>query len=63
VLAAAVPRLDELAAFTQARADAGDDGVRSHVDLYRRDAAWIATHAGDLDPARSRPGPRRAGRG
>lgn len=37
-------RLEELAAFTQARAEEGNGALRSHVDLYRRDARWVAAH-------------------
>ena len=49
VLRVAIPRLEELADFTQARADAGNEDVRSHVEIYRRDARWIAAHSHDLD--------------
>jgi hypothetical protein len=42
VLRAAVERLHALADFTEARADDGNEHLRSHVDFYRRDAAWIA---------------------
>jgi aminoglycoside phosphotransferase (APT) family kinase protein len=42
VLATAVERLHDLAGFTEARADGGQEELRSHVGLYRRDAAWIA---------------------
>ncbi|MEU7847715.1 phosphotransferase [Micromonospora parva] len=48
ILPVAVARLHDLAAFTEARADQGQETVRSHVELYRRDAAWITRHAGDL---------------
>jgi len=48
VAAAAVPRLEELAAFTAARADDGHEHLRSHVELYRRDARWIAAHTDQL---------------
>lgn len=42
-----VERLRALAAFTRARA--GDDAdLLGHVDLYRRDAAWVEQHAMDL---------------
>ncbi len=44
VASVAVQRLHELAAFTEARADEGHEHVRSHVDLYRRDASWLAEH-------------------
>lgn len=53
VLPVAVQRLHDLAQFTQARADSGQDELRSHVDLYRRDAAWISATSkalnGDAD--------------
>jgi phosphotransferase family enzyme len=49
VLPVAVQRLHDLAHFTQARADAGQEGLRSHVDLYRRDAAWISAHTKALN--------------
>lgn len=42
VLEVTVERLEELAAFTQARAEEGNPALRSHVDLYRRDARWVA---------------------
>jgi hypothetical protein len=42
VLATAVERLHDLAAFTEARAVGGREELRAHADLYRRDAAWIA---------------------
>ncbi|MBQ1011112.1 aminoglycoside phosphotransferase family protein [Micromonospora sp. M51] len=48
VLPVAVARLHDLAAFTEARADQGQETVRSHVELYRRDAAWITRHADEL---------------
>lgn len=51
VLPVAVQRLHELAAFTQTRADAGHEHLRSHVDLYRRDATWIASHTSALSDA------------
>jgi hypothetical protein len=44
VLPVAVQRLHDLAHFTQTCADAGQEDLRSHVDLYRRDAAWISAH-------------------
>jgi hypothetical protein len=44
VLPVVVQRLHDLAAFTQARADAGQEDLRSHVELYQRDAAWITAH-------------------
>ncbi|WP_432504822.1 phosphotransferase enzyme family protein [Kineococcus arenarius] len=49
VLPTAVQRLHDLAGFTQTRADAGRGDLRSHADLYRRDAAWITAHSGALD--------------
>ncbi|MEV6847556.1 aminoglycoside phosphotransferase family protein [Actinoplanes sp. NPDC051411] len=42
VLPVVVDRLHALANFTQSRADEGNEHLRSHVDLYRNDAAWIA---------------------
>ncbi|MFC6567455.1 phosphotransferase enzyme family protein [Actinoplanes utahensis] len=48
VLPATVQRLYDLAHFTQARADAGHEDLRSHVDLYQRDAAWIIAHTASL---------------
>jgi hypothetical protein len=42
VLPVAVERLYDLADFTEARADQGQEDLRSHVDLYRRDARWIS---------------------
>jgi len=48
VPAVAVVRLAELAAFTEARADEGHEHLRSHVELYRRDARWIAARADQL---------------
>ncbi|GIJ51392.1 trifolitoxin immunity domain-containing protein [Virgisporangium aliadipatigenens] len=49
VLPATVQRLHDLAHFTQARADGGQDELRSHVDLYRRDTAWISVHTRALN--------------
>lgn len=51
VLAVAVQRLRDLAAFTQTRADSGQGDLGNHVDLYRRDAGWITAHATDLGGA------------
>lgn len=48
VVAMAVQRLHELADFTQARADEGLEHLRSHADLYRRDASWIEERADAL---------------
>lgn len=48
VLAVAVQRLFDLAAFTQSRADFGQEDLGDHVDLYRRDAGWITAHGMDL---------------
>ncbi|MDT0163999.1 phosphotransferase [Actinotalea sp. AC32] len=45
VLPVTVVRLRDLADFTQARVDAGHRDLASHVELYRRDAAWVAAHA------------------
>ncbi|WP_433789779.1 phosphotransferase enzyme family protein [Actinoplanes sp. CA-252034] len=44
ILPVTVQRLLDLAHFTQARVDAGQDELRGHVGLYRRDAAWITAH-------------------
>ncbi|MFI6079381.1 phosphotransferase enzyme family protein [Actinoplanes sp. NPDC051343] len=49
VLAVAVQRLHDLAAFIEARADQGQDHLRSHVELYRRDATWITARAANRD--------------
>lgn len=51
VLPVAVRRLDELAAFTLARADAGQEELRGHVGLYRRDALWIRSRTDALGGA------------
>jgi hypothetical protein len=48
VVATAVSRLHDLAAFTAARAADGHEHLHSHVALYRRDAAWITTEQGEL---------------
>ena len=48
IVAAAVARLHELAAFTDLRAEEGNPHLSSHVDLYRRDARWTAAHADEL---------------
>lgn len=48
VLPVVVQRLEELADFTLARAEAGLEDVRDHVDIYRRDARWIGAHVGVL---------------
>lgn len=45
VVAMAVQRLGELADFAEARADEGLEHLRSHTDLYRRDASWIKERA------------------
>jgi aminoglycoside phosphotransferase (APT) family kinase protein len=46
VLRCAVPRLEELAAFTAQRAGAGGPpALRAHVALYERDAAYLRTFA------------------
>src|SRR3712207_5775624 len=45
---AAVGRLLELAEITEIRAREGHEHLRSHVELYRRDAHWISAHAGVL---------------
>lgn len=41
ILRSVVERLNDLAAFTAARAAAGATHVASHVEIYRRDAEWI----------------------
>ncbi|WP_430782283.1 phosphotransferase [Actinoplanes sp. G11-F43] len=41
VVHTAIARLHDLAAFTEARAAAGDHHVRAHVAVYRRDAAFL----------------------
>ena len=48
ILTVAVTRLEELAAFTELRVNEGHDHLGSHVDLYRRDARWIAAHTDQL---------------
>ncbi|MBM7495094.1 Ser/Thr protein kinase RdoA (MazF antagonist) [Micromonospora luteifusca] len=48
ILQVAIHRLHDLAAFTKARADQGQENIRSHVGLYQRDAAWITAHAEHL---------------
>ncbi|WP_422740350.1 aminoglycoside phosphotransferase family protein [Micromonospora sp. WMMD729] len=48
ILQVAVDRLYDLAAVTEARADRGQESIRGHVVLYRRDAIWITAHADDL---------------
>ena len=48
VVAMAVCRLEDLASFTEARADEGHEQLRSHVALYRRDVQWMSSHAGQL---------------
>jgi Ser/Thr protein kinase RdoA (MazF antagonist) len=48
VVAVAVTRLHDLAAFTAARAADGHPHLHSHVAVYRRDAAWIAAHEKEL---------------
>ncbi|MDG4781404.1 aminoglycoside phosphotransferase family protein [Micromonospora sp. WMMD961] len=48
ILHVAVHRLHDLAAFTEARADQGQEGIRHHVGLYQRDARWITAHADQL---------------
>jgi Ser/Thr protein kinase RdoA (MazF antagonist) len=49
LLPVTVQRLHDLAHFTQARAEAGQEDLRSHVDLYRRDALWISAHTKALN--------------
>lgn len=51
VPAVAVRRLEDLAAFTQARADDGNEHLRDHVALYHRDARWIGAHTEELTGA------------
>jgi hypothetical protein len=53
VLAAVGDRLHALADFTEARADAGHEELRSHVDRYRSDARWVAAHADRLGGTRA----------
>ncbi|MET8282063.1 phosphotransferase [Micromonospora sp. NPDC005174] len=48
ILQVAVDRLHDLAVLTESRADQGQENIRSHVGLYRRDASWITAHADDL---------------
>ena len=48
VPAVAVQRLEDLAAFTAARAEEGHEHLQAHVQLYRRDARWISTHTDQL---------------
>lgn len=48
VLQVAALRLHDLAAFTEARADQGQEDIRGHVGLYRRDAMWITANADRL---------------
>lgn len=43
-----VHRLEELATFTEVRANEGHQHLGSHVDLYQRDARWTAAHAEQL---------------
>lgn len=49
VLTTAIRRLQDLASFTEARAEAGHEHLRSHVTLYRRDARWIADEVDRLE--------------
>ena len=44
VLHRTIDRLEELAAFTAARAAAGASHVADHVDGYRSDARWVSEH-------------------
>jgi hypothetical protein len=44
----AVQRLHELAAFTAARATAGDQYVAGHARIYRDDADWLTAHLQEL---------------
>lgn len=48
VLSTAVDRLEDLAAFTDARAAAGAEHVADHAQGYRADAVWVAEHLEDL---------------
>ncbi|WP_205849704.1 phosphotransferase enzyme family protein [Nakamurella flava] len=48
VVATAVDRIQELAAFTLGRADAGHPDLHAHVAAYRRDLRWMTTHADKL---------------
>lgn len=51
VLVAVVERLDALARFTSARADAGDEAARADAALYRADIEWVGAHADRLGAA------------
>jgi hypothetical protein len=53
VVPMAVRRLEDLASFTQERADEGHEQLRSHVALYRRDVHWIRSHVDQLCSSRS----------
>lgn len=55
VLSTLTGRLDELAAFTAARAVAGASHVVAHVQGYRDDARWVAEHLEELAPTDERP--------
>jgi aminoglycoside phosphotransferase (APT) family kinase protein len=48
VLRTAIARLEDLAAFTAARAAAGATQVAAHVQLYHADARWIEQNLGRL---------------
>ena len=48
VLPAVVARLEDLAAFTAGRAEAGAEHVAPHVAIYHRDAAWVQANAASL---------------
>ncbi|WP_328291230.1 aminoglycoside phosphotransferase family protein [Kineococcus sp. NBC_00420] len=48
VVSVAVDRIRDLAAFTQARADAGHEHLHAHVSTYHQDAAWITANAQHL---------------
>lgn len=50
VLRTAIARLEDLAAFTAARAAAGATQVAAHVQAYRDDARWVEEHLKDLVP-------------
>lgn len=51
VVAAAVDRIEDLAAFTRARADAGRPELHAHVAAYRQHIDWMIAHARQLSLA------------
>jgi Ser/Thr protein kinase RdoA (MazF antagonist) len=50
VVRTTITRLEDLAAFTEARAAAGATQVAAHVQVYRDDARWVEEHLEDLRP-------------